>query len=158
MLRSSCCETVQRRPNHEYESKSHACDNFSSSNIKLRQAVQLKRELDKKTRALSVLLRDDWAKVALEREREIRAVRVQLAQTEAHLEEQLDTMVERLLASVKKQSRIGRKDEQSSEGCRNAVGNTPEENHGNPAEVFVGEAGAEGGMVALQVCCGMGGK
>lgn len=83
----------------------------------------------------------------MEREQEIRAVRVQLAQTEAHLEEQLDTMVVDLV-SAKKKGRTRREGEQS---CGDSVGNTPEENNGNPAEVFVGEAG---GMVALQVCCG----
>lgn len=89
--------------------------------------------------------------MALEREREIRAVRVQLAQTEAHLEEQLDIMVENIVSS-KKKGRTGRKDEQI---FGDVVGNTPEENIGNPSELFVGEAG---GMIALQVCYAIGGS
>ncbi|CAM9154699.1 unnamed protein product, partial [Laminaria digitata] len=56
------------------------------------QATRRKRELERKTRALDILLRDDWANAVLERVSETRATRLQLAQAEVDREAQLDAM------------------------------------------------------------------
>ena len=65
----------------------------TSTHSTARQAARRKRELERKSRALDILLRDDWANAVLARVRETRATRLQLAQAEADREAQLDAMV-----------------------------------------------------------------
>lgn len=117
------------------------------------QVARRARELDKKTRALAILLRDDWAKAVLEREREVHAVRSQLAQTEADLDEQLDIM-SGLSTSKERGERLqARRSSPLAESYERAVNVGGHERGDDPreSEVFLGGTGAGIGMVALQV-------
>ena len=104
------------------------------------QAALRRRELDKKTRALSVLLRDNWANMVLKQEREMCALRIQLAQSEADLKEHIDSVI----GPASGAERIGAE--------REGVNKRKERE--NASEVFIGGVETEVGMVALQVCWG----
>ncbi|CAM9582087.1 unnamed protein product [Ectocarpus fasciculatus] len=116
-------------------------------------AARHARELDKKTRALAILLQDDWANAVLKREKETRAVRLQLAQADADLAKQLDSIAGLAVgcklgarkASVRRSNHAGGGD----------VGEREEEEREtteNEPEVFLGGETGGIGMVALQVC------
>ena len=118
------------------------------------------RELDRKTRALAILLRDDWATAVLEREQETRAARLQLAQAEADLAAQIDRVAGVGVPGIGARAHGG---QASGQPDRHAGGRaSAARTQGNEreatreeAEVFLGGAGGGAGggvgMVALQV-------
>eukprot|EP00752_Nemacystus_decipiens_P010863 g9658.t1 len=119
------------------------------------KAVSRERELDRKTRALAILLRDDWATAALEREQETRAARLQLAQAEADLAAQMDSVAGVGACSSGWGVHKGQTSEQSDrheEGGGSAGGSKRKEREATAeeAEVFLGGAGGGVGMVSLQ--------
>lgn len=117
------------------------------------QAARHARELDKKTRALAILLQDDWANAVLKREKETRAVRLQLAQADADLAEQLDSIA--CLAVGSKRGARKASVRRSNHAGGGDVGEHEEEERettGHEPEVFLGEGTGGIGMVALQVC------
>ena len=118
------------------------------------------RELDRKTRALAILLRDDWATAVLEREKETRATRLQLAQAEADLTAQLDRVAGVGVSSCGRRTCEGqtsRQPDRHAEGRGSAEGTEDKEREATAeeTEVFLGGAGGGAGggvgMVALQV-------
>lgn len=115
------------------------------------------QELDRKTRALAILLRDDWATAVLERERETRATRLQLAQTEADLAAQIDRVAGvGVSGSGWREGQTSGQPDRHVEGRGSADGTEGKEREATAAEaeVFLGGAGGEVGMVALQVSAG----
>eukprot|EP00903_Cladosiphon_okamuranus_P014747 g13665.t1 len=119
------------------------------------QAVRRGRELDRKTRALTILLRDDWATAALEREQETRAARLQLAQAEADLAAQIDRMAGVVVRGSRRRVHEGQASGQFDghavvRGSVTGGEGNGGETVGEEAEVFLGGAGGGIGMVALQ--------
>ncbi|CAM9574872.1 unnamed protein product [Pylaiella littoralis] len=115
-------------------------------------AARRGRELDRKSRALAILLRGDWASTVLEREQETRAARLQLAECEADLTAQVDSMAGLAAASSSTRGR-GAHDGKVSGQPGHAAGRGvtgSERPAGEEAEVFLGGAGEGIGMVALQ--------
>lgn len=119
------------------------------------QAARRTRELRRKTRALAILLRDDWAKAVLDREKETRAARLQLAQAEDELATQLDSMAGLAAIGsgmgVTHDGNVSRRTKH--EGGKRAGESEEEKRRAarGEAEVFLGGAGGGIGMVALQV-------
>ncbi|CAB1113805.1 unnamed protein product [Ectocarpus sp. CCAP 1310/34] len=119
------------------------------------EAARHARELDKKTRALAILLQDDWANAVLKREKETRAVRLQLAQADADLGEQLDRIAGLAVGSKRRARKASVR--HSNHGGGGHVGEHEEEKQeisGHEPEVFLGGGTGGIGMVALQVCFG----
>lgn len=127
----------------------------NKKNAYFSQAAKRGRELGRKTRALDILLRDDWAKAVLEREKETRTTRLQLAQAEGELATQLNCMAGLAssgsgLGEVHNGKVPGRANHEGGK----SVGDSKEEERPTAkgeAEVFLGGAGGGIGMVALQV-------
>lgn len=123
------------------------------------QILRRDRELDKKTRALAILLRDDWATTAVKREQEARAARLQLAQAEADLAAQTDSMARLAVSSGRRRREDGeasRRPQRHAGGRSSVDGIEAEEPRAarEEAEVFLGGAGGGVEMVALQVGVG----
>lgn len=125
----------------------------------LPQAAARRRELGRKNRALTILLKDDWAATALVKDRETRAARAKLARVEADLEAQLDNMAGLALATgVGPGSRMVQGTQWGGEsggrlrGGENGEwkGEKEKDTEGGP-EVFLGGTEAGIGMIALQV-------
>ncbi|CBN77476.1 hypothetical protein Esi_0059_0111 [Ectocarpus siliculosus] len=115
------------------------------------EAARHARELDKKTRALAILLQDDWANAVLKREKETRAVRLQLAQADADLGEQLDSIAGLAVGSKRRARKASVRHSNHAGGGH--VGEHEEEKRettGHEPEVFLGEGTGGIGMVALQ--------
>ncbi|CAM9969999.1 unnamed protein product, partial [Ectocarpus sp. 4 AP-2014] len=113
-------------------------------------AARHARELDKKTRALAILLQDDWANAVLKREKEIRAVRLQLAQADADLGEQLDSIAGLAVGSKRRARKASVRHSDHAGGGH--VGEHQEEKRGitgHEPEVFLGGGTGGIGMVAL---------
>lgn len=117
------------------------------------QAARHARELDKKTRALAILLQDDWANAVLKREKETRALRLQLAQADADLAKQLDSIAG-LAVGCKRGARkaVVRRSNHAGGGDVGEREEEERETTENEPEVFLGGEAGGIGMVALQVC------
>ncbi|CAM9421118.1 unnamed protein product [Ectocarpus sp. 13 AM-2016] len=114
-------------------------------------AARNARELDRKTRALAILLQDDWANAVLKREKETRAVRLQLALADADLGEQLDSMAGLAVGSKRRARKASVRHSNHAGGGH--VGEHEEEKREiteHEPEVFLGGGTGGIGMVALQ--------
>lgn len=69
--------------------------------------MRRRKNLDKRDRALAILLRGDWAAALLIRNRELRVARIKVAELEAELGNQLDIMADLAVSAGSRASEGG---------------------------------------------------